>query len=37
MFMQDLITEIKNIEQDPKNWCILMWDANKNIDDKQGT
>jgi hypothetical protein len=36
VFIQDLITEINNIEKDPNVWCILMWDANESIDDKTG-
>jgi hypothetical protein len=36
LFMSDLIQEIKTIEKDPNNLCILMWDANESIDDRKG-
>jgi hypothetical protein len=36
LFMTDLIKEIQEIEKDPNNYVILMWDANESIHDKSG-
>jgi hypothetical protein len=35
-FMADINEEIKEIEKDPDNLCLLMWDANESIEDKSG-
>jgi endonuclease/exonuclease/phosphatase family metal-dependent hydrolase len=32
----DVIEEIKTIEKDPDNLCILMWDANESINNRYG-
>jgi hypothetical protein len=29
----DIIKVVKDIEKNPNNFCILLWDANKSIDD----
>jgi hypothetical protein len=34
--MTDLIKEIQEIEKDPNNYFILMWDANESIYDESG-
>jgi Reverse transcriptase (RNA-dependent DNA polymerase) len=36
IFMDDIITLIKDIESDPNHSCILMWDANESLDDPSG-
>jgi hypothetical protein len=36
LFMTDLIKEIQDIEKNPNNYDILMWDANESIHDKAG-
>jgi hypothetical protein len=36
LFMKDITKLITTIEKDPKNLCVLMWDANESIDDPTG-
>jgi hypothetical protein len=36
LFISDMIKVIKDIEEDPNNLCVLMWDANESIDDATG-
>jgi hypothetical protein len=35
-FIHDIIKEIKTIEEDSNNLCILMFDANESIEDNSG-
>jgi hypothetical protein len=37
IFIDDMIKLVKEQEQDPMNSCILMLDANKAIEDKEGS
>jgi hypothetical protein len=37
LFIADIIQAIKDIEEDPNNLCVLMWDANESIDDTTGS
>jgi hypothetical protein len=37
LFITDIIKTIKDIEEDPNNLCVLMWDANESIEDKSGS
>jgi exonuclease III len=37
LFITDIIKVIKDIEEDSNNLCVLMWDANKSMDDKSGS
>jgi hypothetical protein len=37
LFISDIIKAIKDIEEDPNNLCVLMWDANESIDDATGS
>jgi hypothetical protein len=36
LFMADLTSVIKKIENDPNNMVVLMWDANESINDQSG-
>jgi hypothetical protein len=37
IFIDDLIKLIQIQEQDPQNMCVVMMDANKAIEDKEGS
>jgi hypothetical protein len=34
--MKDIMAVIQEIEKDPKNLCILMFDANERTQDNEG-
>jgi hypothetical protein len=36
-FITDIIKMIKDMEKDPDNLCVLMWDANESVDDSSGS
>jgi hypothetical protein len=37
IFIDDLIALVKLQEKDPHNMCIVMMDANKAVEDKEGS
>jgi hypothetical protein len=36
-FIIDMIKMINDMEKDPNNLCVLMWDANESVDDSSGS